>query len=97
MGIQNTPDTLQDMILTVGDNDDYILLDDPMADVVLEDSFSSESHHETYTGPYTVDPVFNEDVQLATNNRVMTDDVTVRQIKVTQSINPSGGRTVVIG
>lgn len=51
---------------------------------------------ERYTGDYVVDPTFTP-VVLETNNKVMTDDVTVNPILVSQVSNPSGGYTVYIG
>lgn len=49
-----------------------------------------------YPGPYEVDPEFDS-VVLETNNKLMTDDVTVNPIYVGRTSNPSGGITVYIG
>lgn len=50
----------------------------------------------SYTGVYEVSPDFEQQV-LATENRVMHDDVTVHAIQVESVTNPSGGQTVYIG
>ena len=52
--------------------------------------------HETYGGPYTVDPIFDP-VVLETNDKIMADDVTVNAILVSRVSNPAGGKTITIG
>lgn len=49
-----------------------------------------------YLGPYVIDPTF-EDRTLNTNQKIMTDDVTVKAIAVSRTSNTSGGITVYIG
>ena len=49
-----------------------------------------------YEGEYTVTPRLY-DQYLETNNKVMTDDVTVYEIPVVYTSNVYGGKTVVIG
>ena len=49
-----------------------------------------------YTGEYVVIPRLTEQV-LETDRKRMTDDVTVKEIPVTYTLNPQNGRTVVIG
>lgn len=49
-----------------------------------------------YLGPYAIDPTF-EDQTLNTNQKIMTDDVTVKAIAVSRTSNTSGGITVYIG
>lgn len=49
-----------------------------------------------YEGPYTVTPSFSEQT-LATNQKLMLDNVTVYEIPVTRTSNPQGGLTVIIG
>lgn len=90
--------------------DDLIIaLDDTVSDIVIQldqpDDLSLEFDNPTfvpvmgeiYEGPYDVDPVFYNDQILKTAHRQMTRDVLVRQIRVVESTNPSGGKTVVIG
>ena len=50
-----------------------------------------------YEDEYTVVPILHDDQVLATNRKVMTDDLTVKAIPVVQTTNPYGGQTVVIG
>ena len=49
-----------------------------------------------YTGEYIVIPRVYEQT-LETRQKLMTDDVTVREIPVTRTSNPQGGLTVLIG
>ena len=56
----------------------------------------SDSDIEVYRGSYFVDPDFTEHV-LATKNKTLTDNVSVKAIEVQRVSNTSGGRTVYIG
>jgi len=61
-----------------------------------------DRHLETYDGPYTVTPIFDETVQagtqvLNTSNKKMTDDVTVLGVLYLRVANEHGGDTVTIG
>lgn len=49
----------------------------------------------TYTGDYEVTPSFSTQT-LETENKLMTDDVTVKPIVVTEVSNPQGGLTLSI-
>ena len=49
-----------------------------------------------YTGEYDVTPKFSQ-TTLATKDKTMADDVTVRAIPVSRTTNPSGGKTIYIG
>ena len=51
---------------------------------------------EWYDGSYVVTPRLNEQT-LPTQFQLMRDDVTVHKIPVTNTSNPYGGQTVVIG
>lgn len=51
---------------------------------------------ETYDGEYTVTPRLYAQT-LDTDRKLMADDVTVYEIPVTQTSNPYGGQTVLIG
>lgn len=62
--------------------------------VTVNDSGSSS--YPTYGGPYTVEPRKVQQ-ELRTNNKLMTDDVTVNKIRYTETTNISGGTTVIIG
>lgn len=50
-----------------------------------------------YEGDYEVTPRLYDPVTLATENKRMLDDLTVREIPVTITSNVQGGKTVVIG
>lgn len=50
-----------------------------------------------YDGPYYVKPGFYFQQRLETFGKRMTDDVLVDSIKVTETSNPQGGKTIVIG
>lgn len=49
-----------------------------------------------YTGEYEVDPIFEEQI-LATKDKRMVEDVTVKAIRVSTTTNPQGGNTIYIG
>lgn len=51
---------------------------------------------EKYTGSYEVTPRANEQT-LATANKIMSNDVTVKEIPYAEVANPAGGTTVIIG
>lgn len=52
--------------------------------------------HQTYTGDYEVTPRLYAQ-SLDTDGKLMQDDVTVYEIPVTRTTNPTGGLTVLIG
>ena len=52
--------------------------------------------YDTYNGPYEVTPRLYQQT-LATDNKVMRDDVSVFEIPITRTTNPDGGQTVLIG
>lgn len=54
-------------------------------------------YHLYYDGPYSEDASFYYAKKLRTYGRVMTDDVTINRIPVTEEDNPQGGKTVTIG
>lgn len=52
--------------------------------------------YEFFDGPYEVKPTF-ENQTLKTKNMAMKENVDVKPISVTETPNPSGGYTVIIG
>jgi len=77
---------------------------DSELDLIMDDSGSFElvmndggSAPPAYTGEYVVIPRIATEQVLATDGKLMTDDVTVREIPVTRTSNIYGGKTVVIG
>ena len=55
-----------------------------------------ECYHDYYNGAYLVIPQFI-DQELETEEKLMKRDVTVKEIPVSRTSNPSGGITVTIG
>ena len=55
------------------------------------------SYYPPYEGPYNVTPTFYWQQRLETYGKSMTEDVIVDSIRITDSLNPQGGRTIVIG
>lgn len=56
----------------------------------------SKPEAERYTGDYVVTPSFEAD-ELATKDKVLTDNVTIEAISVKKISNTTGGNTVIIG
>lgn len=50
-----------------------------------------------YDGDYTVTPIVEDDITLATANRSLRDNITVEKIPTLTVENPSGGNTFIIG
>ena len=55
------------------------------------------SYYPPYEGPYHVQPTFYWQQRLETYGKSMKEDVLVDSIKVVETVNPQGGKTVVIG
>ena len=55
------------------------------------------SYYPPYEGPYNVTPTFYFQQRLETYGKSMTADVLVDSIKVVETVNPQGGKTIVIG
>lgn len=55
------------------------------------------SYYPPYTGNYHVIPALYWQQRLETYGKSMSDDVLVDAIPVTETHNPQGGRTIVIG
>ena len=51
---------------------------------------------ETYEGPYTIRPAIDAQI-METNNKLMTDDVTIQAIPYHSVDNAEMGQTVIIG
>lgn len=52
---------------------------------------------EPYEGEYEATSLVAEDYELETNNKLMTDNVTIKKIPYEAVENPQGGNTVTIG
>jgi len=88
---------LDDLVLLMGVEDDMLLVSDEYDDILLMDDLPHAQHYEEYKGPYVVTPILYDDQELRTRDRVMIDNLTVREIPIVQTTNPYGGNTVVIG
>lgn len=54
------------------------------------------SSNEDYEGLYDITPMFEEQV-LETENKIMTNDLTVQAIPYYEVSNAQGGQTIIIG
>lgn len=55
------------------------------------------AYHVPYEGEYHVTPKLYWQQRLETYNKYMSEDVLVDAIRVTETSNPQGGKTIVIG
>lgn len=53
--------------------------------------------YQSYTGDYRIVPLFGQDIKLKTENRVLKDNVVVKQIPYFETPTPEGGTTIYIG
>lgn len=54
--------------------------------------------YETYSGDYSVKvPFGGDDAVLETGNKLMRDNLTVEAVNVSETTNPAGGKTMIIG
>lgn len=66
------------------------------AEATIEGRVYAGGGYPAYDGSYEIEPLMNSQV-LPTRNRVMTKDITVREIGYQEVTNASGGQTVTIG
>lgn len=90
-------------------NEEILLeLDDDQYDLAVDDDTGqyldfdlklivNQFDTDPYEGDYTVTPILGSDIILPTTNKRMVDDLTVKEIPITQTSNLFGGKTVVIG
>ncbi len=86
-----------ELILILDESGDLELFLSAEDELVLEDSTPFAPILPEYEGPYVVTPILYGAQELDTNNKRMTDNMTVREIPITQTTNLHGGYTVVIG
>lgn len=55
------------------------------------------SSADPYEGSYDITPIASADIELATRNKSMTDNLVVRKIPYHETTNLSGGYTAIIG
>lgn len=63
---------------------------------VLEGTVQAGGSYPLYEGSYEVEPSAGTQV-LATRNRLMTEDIRVKEIAYQEVTNASGGKTITIG
>ena len=90
-------DANDDLILVLDIDTELKLEDDQLDDITLEDDVPYSNHYDGYTGSYEVTPVLYDEQELMTINKLMTDNVIVKEIPITSIQNQYGGITVVIG
>lgn len=95
--VQITENQEEDLLIELDGHADVVLADGEEDDLILEDSYPGAIPYNYYHGPYAVTPILHDDQNLETNQKILTDDVTVKPIPVTITTNPYGGKTVVIG
>ena len=86
-----------ELVLILDSNIELKLDYDESNEMTLVDDVPYAQHYDEYTGNYVVTPALYNEQELLTRNKLLTDNVTVREIPITTTTNPYGGRTVVIG
>ncbi|MBQ3456624.1 MAG: hypothetical protein IJG36_09310 [Synergistaceae bacterium] len=66
------------------------------ASIALEGTVQAGGSYPAYEGSYEIEPSAGTQV-LPTRNRLMTEDITVREIAYQEVTNSSGGKTITIG
>lgn len=66
------------------------------AEAAIEGTVQAGGGYPAYEESYEIEPLVNSQV-LPTRNRVMTKDITVKEISYQEVSNKSGGTTVTIG
>ena len=82
-----------DKIIVIEGDPTLLLALDGDPDVTINGSTET---HETYFGPYEVIPLAFTDQILETNNKIMTDDVTVFKVPYHETSNLFDGKTAYI-
>ena len=86
-----------DLVFTLEDESELDLVLDYDSELMLDDSYPFGEYHEKFSGPYTVTPILYDEQELLTRDKVMTQNLTVKEIPVVETTNLYGGKTVVIG
>lgn len=53
--------------------------------------------YQSYVGDYRIVPLFGQDINLKTENKVLKENVVVKQIPYFETPTPEGGTTIYIG
>lgn len=86
-----------DLVFTLEDESQLELNSDYESELMIEDSYPYGEYHEKFLGPYTVTPFLYDEQELITRDKVMTQNLTVKEIPIVETTNLYGGRTIVIG
>ena len=66
--------------------------------VIKSGALPPSGDYETYSGDYSVKvPFGGDDAVLETGNKLMRDNLTVEAVNVSETTNPAGGKTMIIG
>lgn len=66
--------------------------------VIKSGTLPPSGGYETYSGDYSVKvPFGGDDAVLETGNKLMRDNLTVEAVNVSETTNPAGGKTMIIG
>ena len=66
--------------------------------VIKSGALPPSGDYETYSGDYSVKvPFGGDDAVLETGNKLMRDNLTVEAVSVSETTNPAGGKTMIIG
>lgn len=66
--------------------------------VIKSGALPPSGDYETYSGDYSVKvPFGGDDAVLETGNKLMLDNLTVEAVNVSETTNPAGGKTMIIG
>lgn len=66
--------------------------------VIKSGALPPSGDYETYSGDYSVRvPFGGDDAVLETGNKLMRDNLTVEAVNVSETTNPAGGKTMIIG
>lgn len=84
---------MEDMILILDDDDLELSVD--YIDTVFVDDVSHAAHYDEYTGSYEVYPSLEEDIELATIGKLMTDDLVIKALPVDPAEAEISGTNVV--
>lgn len=63
----------------------------------IQGEVNGNFNYQSYTGDYTITPAFRETVELQTKDRVLNDNVVVKEIPYYETPTLEGGTTIYIG
>ena len=84
---------MEDMILILDDDDLELSVD--YVDTVFVDDVSHAAHYDEYTGSYEVYPSLDEDIELPTIGKLMTDDLVIKALPADPAEAEISGTNVV--